>query len=72
MPSNDTFKKKIKDSLHKNENFFFFFYTKCLPIKGKGKMTTNKNMYYFNFLDTRQVRSWYLLGFFVFISYGIK
>jgi hypothetical protein len=32
----------------------------------------NKNMYYFYFLDTRQVRSWYLLGFLVFISYGIK
>jgi len=29
-------------------------------------------MYYFYFLDTRQVRSWYLLGFLVFISYGIK
>jgi hypothetical protein len=29
-------------------------------------------MYYFNFLNTRQVRSWYLLGFLVFISYGIN
>ncbi len=44
------------------------------PYQGEkeNSQDPNKNMYYFNFLDTSQVRSWYLLGFLVFISYGIK
>ncbi len=73
MPSNYTFLKNLKIVFTRMKFSSFFSIQNVYLSRGKENwQDPNKNMYYFYFLDTRQVRSWYLLGFLVFISYGIK